>query len=106
MTLDANRLSNSESLILLARIAHELTVCARGTYEAGTTNVLEPSVLRAFNELQHRVTGSLRDHLLGTEGIPVDTLLKMMREFGVRHNRTAEINWALEQAYQRNLAKW
>ncbi len=50
-------------IALLARLAHELTVCARDTYVAGTDDVRDPTRLRAFNECQHRVVGHL-NHLL------------------------------------------
>ena len=48
-------LNRSEQLFLLTRLAADLTVEARGTYEAGTTHVLEPDRLRDFNEFQHRI---------------------------------------------------
>ena len=34
---------------------------ARNTYEPATDRIEDPSRLREFNELQHRVTGHLRD---------------------------------------------
>jgi hypothetical protein len=40
----------------LARVAHELTVLARDTYEPGTRGVTDPSRLRAINEVMHRLT--------------------------------------------------
>lgn len=33
---------------------------AKRTAEVGTENVLEPQILRAYNELLHRVTGSVK----------------------------------------------
>jgi hypothetical protein len=59
-------LSKRERLIFLARLAAELTVCARGTYEADSSKVSKPEQLRVFNELQHRVVGHLRDLLIGS----------------------------------------
>ena len=84
----------------LARLAHELTVCARGTYEVGTTRVLEPEILRSYNEFQHRVTGSLVEHLLGTGGIPLSTVLRMMKDFGVKHDREQLIEGAIQAVEQ------
>ena len=63
MTQNMELLTNAAKAVLLLRIAHELTVCARDTYEVGTENVLQPQVLRAYNELLHRVTASARDHV-------------------------------------------
>jgi len=101
MPLNIDSLSNSAKTVVLARIAHTLTICARDTYEAGTENVLEPHVLRAFNELLHRVTGAVRDHVLGSEGYSLEVILEMMRTFGERHNRVNEIKWAIEYATEK-----
>ncbi len=40
----------------LAKMAFELTVRGRDTYEPGTSGVLNPSRLRALNEVMHRLT--------------------------------------------------
>lgn len=42
--------------IFLARVAYELTVRARDTYEPGTVGVSDPAKLRAVNEVMHRLT--------------------------------------------------
>ena len=65
----------------MATLASALTICARDTYEVGTEGVLQPGVLRAYDELLHRVTGAVRDHLLGGDGYPLDTIAEMLREF-------------------------
>jgi hypothetical protein len=66
MSLDTESLSNAIKTIFLARVAHELTFSARDTYEAGTENVLEPQVLRAYNETLYRVTAAVHEHLTGS----------------------------------------
>jgi hypothetical protein len=86
--------------MLLARIAHALTVCARDTYEVGTDNVLSPQKLRAYNELLHRVTGSLVSHLSGEKGYSLESIVEMMRSFGVHHSRAGEMEWALKEVFQ------
>ena len=103
MSLNLTSLSNHEKAILLARLANILTICPRDTYEVGSEVVLQPGVLRAYNELLHRVTGAVRDHLLGTEGYSLEDVLEMMRVFGETNQRTTEIKWALEQASKRQL---
>jgi hypothetical protein len=45
--MNTESLSRAERTVVLARLAHELTICGRTTYEVGTENVLEPQVLRA-----------------------------------------------------------
>jgi hypothetical protein len=59
MPLNLESLSYEAKTAFLARMAHTLTICARGTYEIGTDNVLNPQILRAYNELLHQVTGSI-----------------------------------------------
>ena len=44
---------------LWARIAFNLTICARLTYVPGTDDVADPPKLRAYNEMLHRVTSWL-----------------------------------------------
>jgi hypothetical protein len=95
-------LSDSARTLLLARLASTITICARDTYEAGTENVLDPRLLRAYNELLHRITGSVVSHLLGEKGYPLETIVEMVDLFGVHHNRAAEMNWAMQQALQRS----
>jgi hypothetical protein len=46
----------------------------------------------------HRVTGATLDHLLGREGYSLNDILEMLRAFGEKNERTAEVQWALEQA--------
>src|ERR1039458_4127761 len=65
MAMNTQSLSGSARIALLARIAHSLTICAPDTYEVGTDNILEPQVLRSYDELLHRVTGAVVDHVLG-----------------------------------------
>jgi len=101
--VETTSLSHTARIILLARIAQALTVCARSTYEPGTENILEPKVLRAYNELQHRVTASLLSHVEGVEGMPLESVLEMMQDYGKGLNRVDEINWALKMAQERPL---
>jgi hypothetical protein len=103
MSLNVASLSNHEKTIVLARLANELTICARDTYEVGTEGVLQPGVRRAYNELLHRVTGAVRDHLLGSEGYSLEGILEMISVFREKNQRTTEIKWALEQAGKRPL---
>lgn len=39
----------------LSALLFELSISARGTYEVGTENLLEPKEMRCFNELFHRI---------------------------------------------------
>ncbi|MBZ5643878.1 MAG: hypothetical protein LAO19_14035 [Acidobacteriia bacterium] len=71
--MSTQSLSRAERTAVLARLAHELTICARTTYEVGTENVLEPS-------------------------FSLQTILEMVREFGGEHNRVGEIESALNRA--------
>jgi hypothetical protein len=102
MPISTDSLSPESRAAVLARIAYELTICARSTYEVGTENVLEPHVLRAYNELLHRLTGALVSHISGTDGYSLETILEMIRTFGTQHNRVEEIEWALIRSGQQS----
>lgn len=89
-------MSEKAKILTLALLAHQITVCARGhTYEAGTEKVLEPELLRRYNELQHQITGSIRDHITGRGGMPLQTVLEMTKDFGKEIARENDIDWAL-----------
>jgi hypothetical protein len=98
--MNIETLSLSERTALLAGLAWALTICARETYEVGTENVLQPQVLRAYNELLHRVTAAVRDHVSGRTDFPLEAVLEMTMSFGLRHNMATQMNWALNQATQ------
>jgi hypothetical protein len=100
MALNLESLSDSTRVAILAHIAQELTISARDTYEVGTENVLNPHTLRAYNELLHRVTGSVVDHLSRNKGYSLESIVEMMRAFGVRQNRVAEMEWVLKRVFQ------
>ncbi|MCY7376562.1 MAG: hypothetical protein LH472_11410 [Pyrinomonadaceae bacterium] len=52
-------LSNNEQADFLARLAWELTVAARETYEVGTDDLTNPKMMRSINEVQHRLLSQL-----------------------------------------------
>jgi hypothetical protein len=98
MLLNVESLSDHAKTVLLARLACTLTICARDTYEVGTERVVQPELLRAYNELLHRVTGAALNHLLEIEGYSLKDILEMLRAFGEKNGRAGEMRWALEQA--------
>jgi len=98
VSLNAESMSNHAKTVLLASLASTLTICARDTYEVGTERVVQPELLRAYNELLHRITFATRDHLLGSKGYSLQDILEMVREFGQKNGRADEMKWALEQA--------
>lgn len=74
-------LSKRQRLAFLCRLAAELTVCARDTYVPGSDQVAKPERLRAFNELQHRITGHLRDLATGNrDRYPDDVICGLIFE--------------------------
>jgi hypothetical protein len=68
------------------------------TCEVETDRVVQPELLRAYNELLHRVTGAVMDHLLQSKGYSLGDILQMLRAFGEKNGRIGEMQWALEQA--------
>ncbi len=51
--------SSKKKILFLSLLAHDITVRARDTYIVGSTQIQEPLKLRAFNEIQHQITGQL-----------------------------------------------
>jgi hypothetical protein len=100
LPLNLESLSDDAKTPYLARIAHTLTICARDTYEFGTENVLNPQMLRAYNELLHQVIGSVISRLAGSQE-SVQSTVELIRLFGVEQDRVEEINWTLKYALQR-----
>lgn len=98
--VDLESLSEDAQTAFFDRMAHTLTICALDTYEIGTDNVLNPQILRAYNELLHQVTGSILSRLAGSEE-SVEPTIDMIRSFGIERNRVEEMNWALRYALQR-----
>lgn len=84
----------------LAIISHWLTVAARGTYEAGTENILKPAALRAYNEVQHRVTAALRDRLSGVPTFSFEDIVEMIRGIGERHDERSNIDFFMNTAFK------
>jgi hypothetical protein len=101
MSTEMESLSDKARLEILAGLAHELTICARDTYEVGTDEVRDPRDLRAYNELLHRVTASVVSNLAGSNGFPLESVVEMVRSFGVQRSRVKEMEWVLERAFKR-----
>ncbi|SRR6266849_9914562 len=100
MHLNLESLSDDAKTAYLARVAHTLTICARDTYEFGTEDVLNPQMLRAYNELLHQVIGSIVSRLAGSQE-PIEYAIEMIDLFGVEQDRVEEMNWALKYALHR-----
>ena len=56
LVADFRRLPHAAQVEALVRLAHELTIVGRDTYEAASLGLRHPHRLRALNEVQHRVT--------------------------------------------------
>jgi len=59
------KLDAQAKITALARLAYEMTVLARDTYEPGTLGISDPARIRGINEVMHRVTSRLVDLLRG-----------------------------------------
>ena len=88
---ERNRFHSLSQLDQMGWLSHAMvliSICARGTYVAGTDRVSDPKRLRRFNELMHRLAGAA-SHLAWNDDqrIPVpDLFLSLqhsLRELGV-----------------------
>jgi hypothetical protein len=91
-------LAPKDKASFLAALAHELTIVARDTCEAGTENLTHPSRMRAVNEVQHRLTAFLAALLRGDpQRHPHDILVRILLE----HPRDAVLERQLAGAFNR-----
>lgn len=93
-------LSHEAKTVLLARIAHTLTICARDTYEVGTENVEDARTLRGYNEVLHQVLGAVVSHLSGRRQDSLQSIIEVVRSFGLNYGRAREMEWALNHSIQ------
>jgi hypothetical protein len=94
--------SPQEKMHFLIRLAHMLTILARGTYEVGGEGVTEPSRLRLINEVQHRITDFLRALVQhDPRRYPDDVLMKIVLE----HPDDLDLQQQVQEAVTRLLAQ-
>jgi hypothetical protein len=101
MTANIELLSHAEKATFLARFAHELTTCARDTYQPGTDSFTEPHTLRAYNELLHQVTAAAVRQVVAPDTESIECVISMAKDFGSRFSHVRQIEWAFKQALQR-----
>jgi len=75
---DYANLSEHDKLLFPAALSHDLTIAARDCYVPGTEGVADPSRLRAFNELQHRISSQQRDMLKAADRYPDDVFIELL----------------------------
>ena len=72
-------MNSTEQLIWLSQLLHLISMFARDTYEVGTEGVADPSGLRRFNELIHRVaTFQKKVARSDAHGVPDDALFELL----------------------------
>jgi hypothetical protein len=60
MVEDFRGLPPAAQIETLVRLAHELTIWGRDTYETSSPGLRHPNRLRSLNEIQHRITSHVR----------------------------------------------
>ena len=95
-------LTEEQQTLVLASYAHELTLVARGGYEAGTEQLSDPALVRRVNEVQHRVTGAIVSRLISSkERYPDDVLIDIIAGESERDGR--RFSSSFRTALQRSL---
>jgi hypothetical protein len=83
-------LSEDDYCVLLGRIAHNLTVVARGMiHDAETAKITHQDAIAQIqwlNELMHALTSGFRDSAVGRDGYPRNVLVGVMYERARRGN--------------------
>lgn len=93
-------LTNEQKIDLLSSLAHQLTICSRAAYQ-------EPEAeescrkLRAFNEIQHNVTGQLT-HLLADDHkwYPDSDLVRILFSKARNEDCEKDLIWAFDFAFR------
>lgn len=63
----------------LSRLAHQITIFARDTYEFDSDSLSNPVQLRCINEIMHRIIGQQFKLIMNDNGrYPDDVFIKMM----------------------------
>jgi hypothetical protein len=95
-------LTQQEKIETLVRLAHELTIVGRDTYQVGAAGLSQPARLRAINEVQHRVSSHVLA-LLRNEAAryPDEVLIKIILE----HDDDPVLQRQVQQAFDRVLAQ-
>jgi hypothetical protein len=94
----------SAQRVLLAHLAHELTVSARGYYSARPQRVNSEagSPVGSINEMLHQVSSQLRALLTDDEWRrPDDTLIAALAFWAEHGGNLPDLEWSFEQALSR-----
>ena len=88
-----------EEAQFLSSLGHLLTVAARSAYEFQAPGLKDPSALRAFNELHHRLYAQIF-HLIskGQRNVSVEDITSWLLGEGHPSEFQAGCLWAFEQA--------
>ena len=79
--------SESQQAKFLSRLAHQITIFARDTYELDGNLLLDPARLRGINEIMHRIIGQQFKLLSGdTSRYPDDFLIKTIFDMATECN--------------------
>jgi hypothetical protein len=84
----------------LVRLAHELTIVGRDTYEAASLGLRQPQRLRSLNEIQHRATSHALALLAADPGRYPDEVLAAL----VLEQDDPELRRQVAAAFARSLS--
>ena len=71
--------TESLQVVFLSRLAHQITIYARDTYDLDSDSLSKPSQMRSINEMMHRILGQQTSLLLeDKDRYPDDILIKML----------------------------
>jgi hypothetical protein len=101
LLVEFRSLPPAAQLEALVRLAHELTIVGRDTYEASSSGLQYPDRLRCLNEVQHRVTSHVLALLTGDpDRYPDEVLVSLILE-----HDDAELGRQVAAAFSRSLSQ-
>ena len=84
----------------LSRLAHQITIFARDTYELDGDSLLDPARLRGINEIMHRVIGQQFKLLPGENSrYPDDILIKMLFDMAIECHFEKHLNLSVADSF-------
>jgi hypothetical protein len=101
LVVEFRSLSPAAQIEALVRLAHELTIVGRDTYESSSLGLRNPDRLRSLNEVQHRITSHVLALLAADPGRYPDEVLASM----ILEQDDPELRRQVAAAFARSLAR-
>lgn len=85
----------------LSRLAHQITIFARDTYEINSNSIQDPIRLRGINEIMHQILGQQTKLLSGDRRrYSDDILIKMIFDMAIECNFENDLESGIADSFE------